>query len=212
MKKLLFAVSALAALSLLAPSTGFAQHESSANNQLGLFLNSDGTGGTGTAEIGVPVSVYLVFINPTDVENAEEPYLTIGAFECMLNFTGGTLFKLADTLPPTSVNVGDNGDINQGYLEYIVGLGTPMSVVAGSATLISFQFMATSPALTEITLTMTTAPSIPGVMAFESVEGELRQMNNASGTEGGLNFTFNLDPGPIAIENQSFGTVKALFR
>lgn len=212
MKKLLFAVSALAALSLLAPSTGFAQHESSANNQVGLFLNPDGTGGTGTAQIAVAVPVYLVLINPTDELNGELPYANINAFECTLNFTGGSLFKLADTLPPTAVNVGDNSDINQGFLEYIVGLGTSADVVSGSVTMISFQFMATTPALTEISLSMTSAPSIPGVMAYQSVSGQLRRMYNAAGAEGAVNFTFNSDPGPVAIESESFGSVKALFR
>ena len=211
MKKLLFAVSALAALSLLAPSTGFAQHESSSNNQVGLFLNADGTGDTGTFEVGVPVSVYLVLINPTDVEDAEAPYATINAFECMLNFNGPALFKLADTFPPTAVNVGDNSDINQGFLEYIVGLGTSADVAAGSVTMISFQFMATNPGITEITLTQTSAPSIPGVMAFQSVTGQLREMYNATGTAGNIVFNFNA-VGPVAIETESFGSVKALFR
>jgi hypothetical protein len=212
MKKLLFAVSALAALSLLTPSTGFAQHESSSNNQLGLFLNPNGTGGTTTAQIGVAVPVYLVLINATDELDGEAEYNVINAFECMLNFTGGALFKLADVLPTPSVNVGDNTDINQGYLEYIVGMGAPMPFNNRSALLCSFQFMASTPALTEISLTMTTAPSIPGVMAYESVSGQLRQMYNASGTEGGLNFTFNQLVGPVAIEKESFGSVKALFR
>ncbi|MEN8005543.1 MAG: hypothetical protein ABFS42_00925 [Candidatus Krumholzibacteriota bacterium] len=210
MKKLLFAVSALAALSLLAPSTGFAQHESSANNQLGLFLAADGTGATGSADIGVPVSVFLVLINPTDVDAGEAPYATLNAFECMLNFDGPALFKLADTLPPTAVNVGDNSDINQGFLEYIVGLGTSMDVSAASATLISFQFMTTSPLPTTITLTQTSAPSIANEMAFQSVTGQLRVMHNASGTKDGIVFAFNGEP--VAIENESFGSVKALFR
>lgn len=211
MKKLLFAVSALAALSLLAPSTGFAQHETSSNNQVGLFTNPDGTGATSTNQIGAAVPVYLVLINPTDEFNAEAPYGTINAFECTLNFTGGSLFKLADTLPATAVNVGDNSDINQGFLEYIVGLGTSKDVVAGSVTLISFQFMAISPDRTDISLSMTSAPSIPGVMAYQSVSGQLRRMYNAAGSEGAINFTFNA-AGPVAVENESFGSVKALFR
>lgn len=211
MKKLLFAVSALAALSLLAPSTGFAQHESSSNNQVGLFINPDGTGATGTMDIAVAVPVYLVLINPTDELAGEAPYANINAFECMLNFTGGALFKLADTLPATALNVGDASDINQGYLEYIVGLGTAIDVTAGSVTLVSFQFMATSPALTEISLSMTRAPSIPGEMAFQSVSGQLRTMYNAAGAADAVNFTFG-GMGPVAVENESFGSVKALFR
>ena len=209
MKKLLFAVSALAALSLLAPSAGFAQHELSSNNQVGLFLTPDGTGGTGSSNIGVPVSVYLVLINPTD--GTETPYANMNAFECMLNFTGPNLFKLADTLPPTSVNVGDNSDINQGFLEYIVGLGVSMDVTAGSATLISFQFMTVSVDPTYISLTPANAASVPGQMVFQSTVGDLRQMYNAAGTAGAVVFTFN-DTGVIPVEDASFGSVKALYR
>ncbi len=209
MKKLLFAVSALAALALLAPSTGFAQHELSSNNQVGLFLNADGTGASATIEIGVPVNVYLVLINPTDVEDAETPYPDINAFECMLHFTGPIPFKLADTMP-VGVNVGDASNINQGFLEYIVGFGASELVVNGSVTMISFQFMTTSPGLTEINLTQTRFPSIPNEMAFQSVSGELRVMHNASGTKDGVIFAFN--GGVVAVENESFGSVKALFR
>ncbi len=211
MKKLLFAVSALAALALLTPSTGFAQHESSFNNQVGLFLNPDGTGASATVTLGAPVSVYLVLINPTDVEAGEAPYPDMNAFECTLNFNGPALFKLADVLPATAVNVGDNTDINQGFLEYIVGLGTSMPIVNASATLISFQFMATNPGLTEITLTQTQFPSIPNEMAFQSVSGQLRVMNNASGAADGVVFAFN-SLGVVAIEDASFGSVKSLFR
>lgn len=210
MKKLLFAVSALAALSLLAPTTGFAQHETSANNQLGLFLNADGTGNAFTSDVGVPVNVYLVLINPTNDDPGETPYTNMNAFECMLNFTGPIPFKLGDTLPPTAINVGDNSDINQGFLEYIVGLGTSMDIIAGAAKLITFQFMATTTGVTTVTLTPTTAPSIAGEMAFQSVSGQLKKMYNAAGSAGAVVFTFNGTT--VATEDASFGSVKALFR
>ena len=212
MKKLLFAVSALAALSLLAPSTGFAQiHDY--DNQVGLFLAADGTGGTNSNDIGSPVFVYLVLLRPVDEDNGNAPYPDINAFECMLNFSGGALFKLGDTLPPTGINVGDNTDINQGFLEYIVGLGTSQLVTDGSLTLITFQFMATSPAETIIRLTPTTAPSLPGEMAFQSVSGQLRVMYNAGGSADAAVFSFNgADGGVVAVEDASFGSVKALYR
>jgi hypothetical protein len=211
MKKLLFAVSALAALSLLAPSTGFAQHQSSANNQLGLFLNADGTGNSFTLDIGIPVTVYLVLINPTNDDPAETPYSTLNAFECTLNFTGPIPFKLGDTLPPTAINVGNNTDINNGFLEYIVGLGTSMDVIADAAKLITFQFLVTNPGATTITLTPTSAPSIAGEMAFQPVSGQLKKMYNAAGSPGAVVFTFN-GTGTVATEDASFGSVKALFR
>ncbi len=100
MKKLIVVVSAMAAFSLLVPHAGFAQHKASPNNIVGLYLNADGTGANSTFNIGVPVLVYLVLINPTDVENDDAPYSTIDAFECTLNFYGPVLLLLDETLPP----------------------------------------------------------------------------------------------------------------
>ena len=45
-KKLIYAMSAIAAFSLLAPSAGFAQQ--GVANEVGLYMNPDGTGGSGT--------------------------------------------------------------------------------------------------------------------------------------------------------------------
>ena len=212
MKKLLFAVSALAALSLLAPSTGFAQiHDY--DNQVGLFLSADGTGGTNSNDIGTPVFVYLVLLRPVDDLNGGAPYGDINAFECTLTFTGGALFKLGDALPPTGINVGDNTDIGQGFLEYIVGIGTSVPVTLGSVTLITFQFMATTPAETIIALTPTSRPGIPGEMAFQSVSGQLRIMYDAGGEADAPVFSFNgVDGGVVAVEDASFGSVKSLYR
>jgi len=56
MKKLLFAVSALAALSLLAPSTGFAQ----ATNTLGIYLDEAGTLNSGPVTPFTATDIYLV--------------------------------------------------------------------------------------------------------------------------------------------------------
>ncbi len=58
MKNLLFAVTALVALSALAPNSSIA--EPTHPNEVGLYLTPDGYGATGTYEINVPVEVYLV--------------------------------------------------------------------------------------------------------------------------------------------------------
>ena len=204
-------VAAVAVLCLLVPGAGFAQHESSQDNQVGLFLNPDGTGATFTDVIDVPVSVYLVLINPADVENDDAPYATINAFECMLNFVGPIPFLLGVTLPPTGTNTGDDSDINNGFLEYIVGVDTPLDVTAGSATLISFQFIVTNPGITEIALVPTNVPSIPGMMAFKSASSEFQIMSPASGPSGDYVFCFN-DCVGLPLEGACFGSVKALYR
>ena len=206
MKKLLFAVSALAALSLLAPSTGFAQHVYP--NQIGIYEFSDGTGNTGTFDVGTPVTVFLVLTKP---EKDGVPINTINAFELTLNFNpAGNLFKLAEVFPGNNVNVGDNSDINQGFLEYIVGFATDHAVTDESITLITFTFMHTAPGVIDVTLSPTSKPSIPGEMAYQSIPGDLRVGFTSAGPAGGPVFVF--DGAAVATENESFGSVKALYR
>lgn len=210
--------SAMTLVAVFLVCLGPATAQELATNQIGLYLNPegpDGSGVSGTSEIGVPVSVYLVMTRPVDVQNGNAPYPTINAFECQLNFDPapvGTLFKLADTLPANSVNVGDNADINQGYLEYIVGIDTnnPVQVVDEAAVLIWFQFMNVSTGRTTVSLGLTSAPSIPGEIAFQSVSGQLRVMYPASGSFNEPVFEFNGEA--VAVDNESFGSVKALFR
>jgi len=213
MKKLFFAVSALAALALLAPSTGFAQHEYS--NQVGLYMTPDGTGATGTFDVGLPVTVYLVLTKPTDVDNAEAAYSTIQAFECTVDFNpapNNDLFALSVALPPNSINVGVGQNINDGFLDYIVGIdfNHPLIVTDLSTVLLTFSFLNQTAGVTQVTLTPTSASSIDGEMAFESQEGQLRVMYSAGGTHDDPVFTFN--GSAVAVENESFGGVKALFR
>ncbi len=206
MKKLLFVVSALAALSLLAPSTGFAQHVYP--SQLGIYEFSDGTGATGTFDVGSPVTIFLVLTKP---EKEGVPIATINAFECTLNFNpAGNMFKLAEVFPGDNINVGDNSDIAQGFLEYIVGFATDHPVTDESITLITFTFMHTAPGLIEISLSPTSKPSIPGEMAYQSIPGDLRVMNTAAGLLGGPVYAF--DGSAVAIEIETFGSIKALYR
>ena len=190
MKKLLFAVSALAALALLAPSTGFAQtHVYS--NQVGLYTTPDGHGDTGIADIGAPV------------------------FECTLAFDpvpNNNLFMLAANLPPSSLNVGNRTNINEGFLDFIVGIdvNNPVPVVDDAATLITFQFINNSVEGFTVSLIPTEVPSIPGKLAFQGVSGELRELYPSSGDHGTPVFRFGSPV--VAVESESFGTVKALFR
>jgi len=208
MKKLLFAVSALAALSLLAPSTGFAQHVYP--NQVGLYEFSDGTGATGTFDVGSPVTIFLVLTKP-EVDGL--PVTQINAFEATLNFNpAGNMFKLAEVFPGNNVNVGDNSDIGQGFLEYIVGFAASHPVTDESITLVTFTFMHTAPGPIEVILTPTSKPAFPDQMVYQnaSVAGDLRQMFTAAGPDGGPVYVF--DGSAVAVENESFGSVKALYR
>ncbi|MCK9995157.1 MAG: hypothetical protein KAH56_02625 [Candidatus Krumholzibacteria bacterium] len=207
MKKLLFAVSALAALSLLAPSTGFAS-DHVYPNQVGMYEFSDGTGATGTFDVNSIVTVFLVLTKP---EKDGVPYETINAFELTLNFNpAGNMFKLGEVYPGTNVDVGDSANIGLGYLTYIVGLAESHPVTDESFTLLEFSFMHTAPGIIEVSLAPTPKPGIDGEMAYQSVSGDLRIMYSAAGPDGGPVYIF--DGAAVAVENESFGSVKSLYR
>ncbi len=210
MKKLLFAVSALAALSLLAPSTGFAS-DHVYPNQVGLYEFSDGTGATGTMDVNVLEVVYLVLTKP---EKDGVPIEHINAFELTLNFNPvGNLFKMSEVYPPgVIVDVGDSSHIGDGYLTYIVGMADSKPVTDESVSLLEITFMHTAPGRIEVSLDHTPKPGIDGHMAYQSVSGDLRIMYTAAGPENVDGPVYVFDGAAVATEDASFGSVKALYR
>lgn len=197
-------------LSMLAPGTGLA--EPTHPNEVGLYTNDDGTGATGIYGIGTLLEVFLVLTRPTDTLTGS-PYDTINAFECRLNFNPiGNLFKLTEILPPLSLQIGNSDSIHEGYLEYVVGIGTDWPVTDESVLLVEFLFLHTAPGVIEVTLGPITNfnPSIPSHMAFQSVPGHLLIMYSMGGSHDAPVFLFEGEA--VAVENETFGSVKALFR
>ena len=216
MKKLLFAVSALAALSLLAPSSGFAQHVYF--NQIGLYTTNNALPDpldplvpiTGTDDVSVPTTVFLVLTKPAD---GEVLYTGINAFECQLNFNPiGGIFMLSGALALPGINLGDDQNIASGFVEYIVGFNGSVPVTAEeSAVLVTFTFLNNNAVPVEVTLSEPSAPSIPGGMAFKpDSQAVLKQMFPSSGDPDAPVFLFT--GSAVAVENESFGAVKALYR
>ena len=207
MKKLLFAVSALAALSLLAPSSGFAQHVYF--NQVGLYMDANGFGATGTNDVGTPVNVFLVLTKPA---MGETVFPGVKAFECQLNFSPvGNIFKLGDALAAEGLNIGDVDNIAMGYLEYIVGFSDVVALQPDeSIALITFTFMNLNAGEVDITLGPPSTASIPGQMAFLPPDPPLVAMYPSSGATDAAVFKFN--GMAVAVENETFGAVKALYR
>ncbi|MCK9996179.1 MAG: hypothetical protein KAH56_07860 [Candidatus Krumholzibacteria bacterium] len=209
MKKLIFAVCALVALSPLCIGTGHS--EPTHPNEIGLYMNEDGTGATGTFDLGIPIYAYLVLTKPADTANNDTPYATINAFECRLTFSSSEgLFKLGDQLPPTSINIGDQSSISQGFLEYIVGIANDVPVTDESVVLIEFVFLAVVDLSIEVTIGPTSKPSRPGVMVFQSESGHLVPMYPVSGSYDDPIFIFNGEA--VDVVKESFGSVKALYR
>ncbi len=209
MKRLLIAVSVLVVLCLLFPCTGHS--EPTHPNEIGLYMNEDGTGATGTYDLGVPIYTYLVLTKPADTFDNDTPYATINAFECRLTFSNSEgLFKLGDTFPPAALNIGDNTSINQGFLEYIVGIAEDVPVIDESVVLVEFVFLLVVNSVIEVTIGPTSRPSRPGIMVFQSVSGHLVPMYPVSGAYEDPIFIFNGEA--VDVEKETFGSVKALYR
>ena len=214
MKKSLFTMFAILVLSMLATTVVFA--EPTHPNEVGLYMTPDGYGATGTMETMVPVDVFLVLTKPADAENGYVPFSYVLGFELGLHFDPspiGDLFRLGEVFPPGSINVGDNSDINQGFLDYIVGVSTdyPLIVTDESVVLMRFIFLKITDSQTAITLKPTIPASISGEMAFLGEEySQLRAMYSVGGSHDAPVFIFNGEA--VAVETESFGSVKALYR
>lgn len=210
---MLFAVSALAALSLIAPSAGFAQ---GAYNQLGLYL--DQAGDPNTAEytgIGSQFTAYLVLTNPVNeayndgqgTPPYERPMDLVSGFELQIVFpTGATFFKLSQAYNGQGLNIGTEPD-------FIVGYSTPVPVTDGAVWLMSFTMLPLDGNPREIFFGTSSVPSLPGVMAVADGSIENDNLQAVYPSSGDLSLpVFGVNTGVVATEAESWGSVKSLFR
>ena len=162
MKKLLFAVSALAALSLLASSVGFA---TTAPNQLGIYTEQTGfTSNIDGIGAGEQFNAYLVLTNPInedfDDTGLSEPITAIDGFECAVIMPEGLNFlPLQAIFPPQALNIGTAPD-------YVVGFASPVPVVDNAVTLITWLFANIDGGEYNIYLGPTSVPRLPGLMSI----------------------------------------------
>ncbi len=203
MKKLLFAVSALAALSLLAPSAGFAQ----AYNQMGIYLDEEATTVNTTLETGL-LDVYLVATMPYS-HTADAPVTVIKGFECAIIIAGtATYLDAANTYPVPGLNVGNDRNMHYGFSAGAAVSGTSMvlcelHILKASAGTLTFHVAPADPA------------SVDGMMAiidFTTAPQTLVGMNPASGSFDDPVFAVNVDPGIVATEATTFDNIKAMYR
>jgi len=206
MKKLLFVLSAFAALSLLAQDTDFAL---AADNQIGVY--SEAAAGPGTQNFTVGASeqfqAYAVLTSP--VNALDEAVPDVEAAEFMITFSnGGNVFKLAEILPTGAINVGDSTNPALG-LDYTYGSPTPVPVVGGAVTLVEFTF-----------LLLTADENL--VYVVESRKGNIQYQQGGAGTTRIQAYPSSGDTAaPVAsfngtgvtpVEAQSWGGLKALYR
>ena len=204
MKKLFYVVSALAALTLLAPNVGFAQ---SADNQLGIYGDEAGSLDSQNFVVAAstPFTAYMVLTNPVD--NYDMAVGEVEAFECRVAFSNGAMvFKLAETLPPQAINVGDSSNPAAG-LEYAVGLGVPTPVVGGAVTLVEFTFMVLAVSQIDVFI----EESQGGNLYYQEADNkELVDYYPSSSDPAMPVASFNGTVTPV--DEETWGGVKALYR
>ena len=141
MKKLFFAMFALAALSLLAPSSGVAQDIERDRHLHDADARADQRRGELLGTLPGQFEVYLVLMNPFNDATTQLPITEIAGFEChillptgfqifgatlppnTINFTSPPTFYVAGTIP--SARPGAAGDAEHRHLHRHRGLDLP---------------------------------------------------------------------------------------
>ncbi len=214
MKKLLLTVSALAALTMLAPTSSFAD---SSNGYMGLYFPGTPANGPGLscAEIAFVAhkTIYIVALNPV--------IPGIKGFECGIDVTSPTLETFNTNISVTSyagpaVDIGNKDSINGDY-NFIVGYNAAVPVVSGSlilATLDVFYLESAGDRL-ELTLRAAIPPShgTPVPLFLNEANEEVQ----VAVTQDPASPTLIINPGGdcevvLPSEDMSFGGVKSLFR
>ena len=208
MKKLLFAVCALAAISLLAPDAGYAQWE----NRIGIYTTATaGDDHVGTTPVGVPMNIYFVASSPKFEDGSPVPFVDAFEFRVLLDGPAGSSFRLAETMPPGTINVGNNADHYNS--EYVAGFPTPITVTGGYASLMSWNMMFLSAGPWYFRLGLTNIPSVAGLIALNYTDESGATLIGCLPSSGDFDLpVFAVGDDVVAIENSTFGGVKALFR
>lgn len=211
MKKLLFAVCALAAISLLAPDAGYAQWE----NRIGMYTTADAASAyIPTAGPFTTHTIYFVVSNPVGVEG---PFPNIDAYEFkVVAQPASGWFKLSEVKPVGVIDVGVV-DTVAGTYEYIAGWPAGLPVVGGIVKVMEWSILLqnSDPLRFFLQPISSTTPSVPGMLAVNYTSGEGAELAGCMPSSGDFAeevFAINAPEAPIPTESETFGGVKALFR
>ena len=217
MKKLIFVVTAIATLSLVAPFASIA--EPVYPNQIGLYTTMDSSGDTGTDVIGASVDLYLMLVNP---EVNGETCSILRATDCQMNFNPPGNLSLTYFQPNGPGDFfGDTDHVSDGWLEFILYFRDGAAIFDDHIILAHIRLINENAGPVEVTLGpfshTTDAPSsvfpgIEGQMSFWSYPpGQPPEiMYPVSGSPEAPVFIFNGEALPV--DHESFGSVKALYR
>ncbi|PID78761.1 hypothetical protein CSA17_06085 [bacterium DOLJORAL78_65_58] len=207
MKKLIFAMAALAALSLLAPAAGFAQLDLTARNQIGIYTDADCTSASvDLTSVGM-LDAYIVVTNPYSNER-DEPVSALTGYELGLTIPGdnaGFLQILSMNIAVPGLNIGNSTN-------HLVGFGSPALVVDNKLHVSTLSlFYSGSGQDVAIHMTTATPASIEGVMCLlEAVTEDLIPVYPSSGSFE--NPVFAINASVTATDVTSFDNIKAMYR
>jgi hypothetical protein len=211
MKKLLFAVCALAAISLLAPSAGFATPDPGVwNNRIGFYTTATADAASlPSMAATTPFNVYMVVCNPTGADGLPA---AVDAFECSVSVTGPSYFRLTETLGGTGAL-----DVDSATNGYAVGFAAPIPPTNGFCLLVTWNCMLMAPASSGSPWNMymgpASIPSVPGGYMAVNVPSSDPMLQSCLPSSGDFaQAVFSIGETVVPDEDVTFGAVKALFR
>jgi len=203
-------------VALVAFLTPMASQAQPYHNELGLYTEM--TGDENAVNISVQeflaFTVYLVITNPynDEFDNGDGNLVGravehVGAFEGQLHWDRTFVLRLSMELPNNGINFAE-------YPDLLVGYSTPVAVTSGSAVLATFSFLVLDSEPYEFFLGIFSSPTFPNSMAYVDADdqygSDIVPLNPVSGDFAMP--VFGINNNVVAIENESWGGVKALFR
>ena len=185
-------------------------------NEIGLYLTVDGTGPTGVSTTqNTVVNAYLVLTRPTNTGTGE-PVSSLNGFDLMIHvdpIPASDLFVLRMAFWPGIIACCPDqffGNRPYSLIDVSFYPSQPQPVTDQFVVLIEYDFLKLSSARHSITLEPLPTAAIPGQMSFQPANGDRQVMHPISGAHDAPVFIFNGEA--VAVENDSFGSIKALYR
>lgn len=164
-------------------------------NSMGIYFDDAGLANE-TAFVGGTVNAYLLLMNPTGT--------LIEGWEGYFDFTfpaGASVFGQVPVLDGINVSTAP---------DYVVGFSAPKAVAGPAVVMAVFPVLIFSPSEVVFNLGPAAIPSIPGDQMVFQADGVLQQAGYSTGAPGASAVANGA--APVSVEDQSFGSVKSLFR
>jgi len=205
MKKLLFALCALAAIALLTPSAGFAQWQT----RIGIYASATADSTRIDPAEGAFFYVYFVLTSPLDADGA--PATAIKGYEFTVTVTGPVegLVKFTDLTFPNTIDLGTSTDYANS--SYFAAAASPQPVTNGMIVLRTWKMKSfDSSAPYYFFVAPYSVPTFAGDLAI--LDGAGRKVRARGSADLYTTAVFAIGDDTVANESATFGSVKALFR